>query len=161
MGRITKPEPIKSKHVTSRFCCGIDSLDHWLKSRALKNEKINASRTYVVCDEHRVAGYYCLATGSIEHSESPSKVKRNMPSPIPIMILGRLAVDLEYQDQKIGKGLLKDAVLRTILISEQVGIKAMLVHAINDSARYFYKAHGFIESPNDPMKLLLPIANKT
>ncbi|UZE94378.1 GNAT family N-acetyltransferase [Alkalimarinus alittae] len=160
MGRISKPEPLRSVHDLSRFSCGIDSLDQWLKTRALKNERINASRTYVVCDELRVAGYYCLATGSIEHNESPSKVKRNMPSPIPVMILGRLAVDIDYQDQKIGKGLLKDAVLRTILISEQVGVKAMLVHAINDSARYFYKAHGFIESPFDPMKLLLPTAKK-
>ena len=108
-----------------------------------------------------MSGYFSLATGSIELSEAPGKIKRNMPSPIPVMILGRLAVDIDYQDRKIGKGLLKEAVLKTILISDQVGLKGLLVHALNDNARYFYKAHGFIEFPDNPLKLILPIANKT
>jgi ribosomal protein S18 acetylase RimI-like enzyme len=161
MGEITAPEPINSRHEIDRFNCGVDSLNDWLKKRALKNEKNNASRTYVVCSGMNVAGYFSLATGSIESSEAPGKIKRNMPSPIPVMILARLAVDIDYQDKKIGKGLLKEAVLKTILISEQVGLKGLLVHALNDNARYFYKAHGFIECPDQPLKLILPIANKT
>jgi len=158
MGEIKAPESISKAHNIDEFSCGIGSLDHWLKTRALKNEKNNASRTYVVTCNGLIAGYYSLATGSLELTEAPGAIKRNMPSPIPIMILGRLAVDLEFQDQKIGKGLLKDAVLRTILVSEQAGLKGLLVHAINDNARYFYKAHGFIEMPNNPLKLILPIA---
>ena len=161
MGKINAPEPISKSHDVDSFNCGINSLDHWLKTRSLKNEKNNASRTYVVTHNGTVAGYYALAVGSIESSEVPGKIKRNMPSPIPVMILGRLAVDIEYQDQKIGKGLLKDAVLRTIFISEQTGLKGLLVHALNENARYFYKAHGFIEMPHNPLKLILPIANKT
>jgi ribosomal protein S18 acetylase RimI-like enzyme len=161
MGEITAPEAINSNHRIDRFNCGVDSLNDWLNKRALKNEKNNASRTYVVCSGVKVAGYFCLATGSIELSEAPGKIKRNMPSPIPVMILGRLAVDIDYQDRKIGKGLLKEAVLKTILISDQVGLKGLLVHALNDNARYFYRAHGFIEFPDNPLKLILPIANKT
>ena len=161
MGEIKAPEPINKSHDIGEFNCGINSLDHWLKARALKNEKNNASRSYVVTHNEIVVGYYSLATGSIESSEVPGRIKRNMPSPIPIMILGRLAVDIKYQDKKLGKGLLKDAVLKTIFISEQVGLKGLLVHALNDNARYFYKAHGFIEMPHNPLKLILPIANKT
>jgi ribosomal protein S18 acetylase RimI-like enzyme len=161
MGEITAPEAINSNHRIDRFNCGVDSLNDWLNKRALKNEKNNASRTYVVCSGMNVAGYFSLATGSIELSETPGKIKRNMPSPIPVMILGRLAVDIDYQDRKVGKGLIKEAVLKTILISEKVGLKGLLVHALNDNARYFYKAHGFIEFPDNLLKLILLIANKT
>lgn len=155
---VSPPVAISGNHQVEKFDCGRDSLNEWLKKRALKNELLMASRTYVVCEDARVIGYYCLATGSIDHKEAPGRVKRNMPSPIPIMVLGRLAVDLEYQGMKLGKGLLKDAVLKTISVSQQVGLKGMLVHAADESAYYFYKAHGFMECPNNPMTLILPIS---
>lgn len=156
---ISPPTAIKSDYEFDKFDCGRNSLNEWLKKRALKNETLNASRTYVVCDQNRVVGFYCLALGSIDHKDTPGKLRRNMPSPIPVMVLGRIAVDLDYQGLKIGKAMLKDAVSKTIVISQQAGLKGMLVHAIDDSAYYFYKAHGFMECPNNPKTLVLPVSN--
>ncbi|MCH9689783.1 MAG: GNAT family N-acetyltransferase, partial [Gammaproteobacteria bacterium] len=130
-------------------------LDHWLKQCAIKNETEGASRTFVVHDNQRVVGYYALATGSVAAHEAPGKIKRNMPNPIPVMVLGRLAVDLAWQKHGIGKGLLKDAVLRTIKVSHSAGIRALLIHAISEPAKHFYKRYGFIESPIDPMTLMM------
>jgi GNAT superfamily N-acetyltransferase len=127
------------------------------KKRALKNNLMNASKTFVVHKDNIVLGYYALATGSVTIDKAPGKVRRNMPNPIPVMILGRLAVHLDFQTLGIGKGLLKDAVLRTIKVSNEVGVRALLTHAISDNAKCFYKRFGFIESPLDDMTLMLPI----
>jgi GNAT superfamily N-acetyltransferase len=151
------PEKLSDKHQLNEFSCGEASLDIWLKQRAAKNEEMRASRTYVVCDGCRVVGYYCLAVGSVEHQRAPGKVKRNMPDPIPVMILGRLAIDQNCQGKGIGRALLRDAVLRTLQAAEFAGIRALLVHALNDAARSFYLASGFHQSPIDPMTLMVTL----
>lgn len=157
MGTLSLPMPIHSSHALEDFCSGEEVLDHWLKRRALKNEAAGASRTYVVCDGQQVVGYYALATGSAMLDTAPGKVRRNMPDPIPLVILGRLATDTRWQGQGLGRGLLKDVLLRAFQVSQQVGVRALLVHALSESAKQFYLHHGFVESPLDGMKLFLPL----
>ncbi len=157
MGKITLPETITPDHDLALFDCGHETLNEWLQKRALKNQGLNASNTYVICDNERVVGFYAIATGSIERLSASGAVTRNMPDPIPVMVLGRLAVDQSYQDQKLGIALLKDAMLRTLKVSQIVGVKALLVHAISEEAKKFYMHFGFQESPVNSMTLLLII----
>ena len=154
---ITAPTPISDRHAVSDFDCGQISLDDWLKKRAVKNESTGASRTFVVCDDNVVIGYYTLAVGAVTREEASGKVRRNMPEPIPVMILGRLAVDLQWQGNKIGAGMLKDAILRTLIVAEQAGIRAMLVHALSEGAKQFYLQCGFHESPLNEMTLMITL----
>jgi predicted N-acetyltransferase YhbS len=154
---ISAPTPLKAGHDTSSFCCGEPILDDWLKHTALKNEGKSASRTFVACDGNRVIGYYALAAGAIERGDTPGHVRRNMPDPIPVMVLARLAVDTAYQSRNLGKGLLKDAILRALTVSEHIGIKAILVHAISDTAKQFYINQGFRESPTNDMTLMISL----
>ena len=161
MGKVNyfdPPELITAQHQLSLFSSGVPVLDGWLKERALKSSEYNASKTFVLHQDHRVVAYYCLATGSIEAHKVPGKIKRNMPNLIPVLVLGRLAVDQDYQGLGLGKGLLKDAVLRTLNVSQQAGIKALLVHALSQSAKHFYKRFGFVQSPLDELTLMLPVA---
>ncbi len=155
MGEITPPEPITTAHDTESFSCGIPVLDEWLKRHALRNEGSGASRTFVVCSDRRVIGYYALATGSVGHRNTPGKVRRNMPDPVPVMVLGRLAVDQQWQHAGLGRNLLRDAVLRTLSVSQQAGIKALLVHALSEDAKTYYVRYGFQVSPLDPMTLIV------
>ncbi len=157
MAELSAPELLSSTHVINAFDCGEPVLNDWLTRRALKNEDSGASRTFVVCRGNQVIGYYVLATGSVMHKEAPSKIRRNIPEPIPVMVLGRLAVDKNMQSSGIGRGLLRDAILRTLGVSKQAGIKALLVHALSDAARKFYLQCGFIESPLDPMVLMISL----
>ena len=154
---VSAPVPLTAAHNSETFNCGEPVLDDWLKRRALKNENNGASRTFVVCQDDNVVGYYVLATGSVMHKDAPSKIKRNMPEPVPVMVLGRLAVDKNAQSMGIGRGLLNDAILRTITVAKQAGIKALLVHALSEEARKFYLQCGFIESPLDPMLLMITL----
>jgi predicted N-acetyltransferase YhbS len=154
---ISAPAPLQADHDTSQFNCGHAMLDDWLQNTALKNQRHDGSKTFVVCDGQRVAGYYTLAAGAVQRMEAASRVRRNMPEPVPVIVLGRLAVDTAYQGSKMGAGLLKDALLRAISVSEQIGIKAMLVHAISEAAKNFYLHHGFVESPTNNMTLMLTI----
>jgi len=155
VGKLTAPVPITPEHSADNFDCGISSLNHWIRRQALKNEASGASRTFVVCQGNDIIAYYALATGSIIRQNAPGKIKRAMPDPIPVMILGRLAVDLDAQGTGIGQGLLRDAILRTYNVSLQVGVRALLAHALSEDAKEFYLRHGFIESPMEPMTLLL------
>ena len=157
MGEVTAPEAIKATHLIESFSCGVPVLDDWLKRRALTNEVSGASRTFVICQDRQVVGYYTLATGSVEHRDVPGKIRRNMPNPIPVMVLGRLAVDQEQQHAGLGRGLLKDAVLRTLTVSQHAGVKALLVHALSEDAKRFYTRSGFLESPFDPMTLMIAL----
>ena len=156
--RFQPPEKLSTDHNLSHFQCGEPALDDWLRRRALQNEESGASRTYVVCVGNRVVGYYALAVGAVAHAEAPGRVRRNMPDPVPVMVIGRLAVDQTMQGQSIGPALLRDAVLRTIQAAEIAGIRAILVHAISDRAKSFYERSGFIPSPIDPMTLLITVA---
>jgi len=157
MGQVSPPELISPHHLLDMLSSGEPELDHWLKQRALKNHLNNASKTFVVHQNLQVIGYYCLATGSITTHEAPGKIKRNMPNPIPVMVLGRLAIDESWQGKGLGKGMLKDALLRTASISREVGVKALLVHTLSDAAKHFYKRFGFMESPISPMTLMLSL----
>ena len=157
MGAITAPEPITPSHLIEAFACGIPVLDDWLKRRALKNESSGASRTFVVCSDGQVIGYYALATGSVGHRNTPGKVRRNMPDPIPVIVLGRLAIDERWQHAGLGRSLLRDAVLRTLSVSQQAGVKALLVHTLSEDAKQFYLRNGFLESPLDPMTLIISL----
>lgn len=156
-GKLTKPERLNPDNGIAEFSSGDDVLDHWLAHKALYNDQADASRTYVVCEDNQVIAYYCLATGAIERSKATGRLRRNMPDPIPVMILGRLAVDVAWQDHCIGSALLQDAVLRTIQVSEIAGVKELLVHAISDKAVEFYKKWGFHPSPVNPKTLFLSI----
>jgi len=161
MAEMSAPTPLSATHVIDDFDCGEPVLNDWLKKRALKNENSGASRTFVVCHDdgvnNHVVGYYALATGSVMHKHAPSKIRRNMPEPVPVMILGRLAVNKNMQSAGIGRGLLKDAILRTLVVSKQAGIRALLVHVLSDAAHKFYQQCGFIESPIDPMVLMISL----
>jgi len=157
MGEVTAPEPITEAHLIESFSCGVPVLDEWLKRHALKNEVSGASRSFVICQDKRVVGYYTLATGSIEHCDAPGKIRRNMPDPIPVMVLGRLAIDQQWQQAGLGRNLLKDALLRSLSVSRQAGIRALLVHALSQDAKRFYSGNGFIESPLDSMTLMVAL----
>ena len=154
----TAPEPIAAHHVLTGFDSGQPTLDSWLTARALKNERDGASRTYVVCDAGAVVAYYCLAAGSVQRRDVPGSLRRNMPDPIPVMLMGRLAVARSHQGKGLARGLVRDAVLRTLKAAEIEGIRALLVHALDDDAAQFYRHMGFLESPVDPLVLALPVA---
>ncbi|HEX4486311.1 MAG TPA: GNAT family N-acetyltransferase [Terriglobales bacterium] len=157
--KLTAPEKLTIQHDLADFSCGEAALDDWLNKRALTNEESGASRTYVVCVGKRVEGYYTLAVGAVTHLEAPGRIRRNMPNPVPVMILGRLAVHHSIKGQGIGAGLLRDAVLRTTQASHIAGIRALLFHAISDTARDFYLRNGFVPSPLDPMTLMVTLAD--
>ena len=152
------PCPISDKHNFDAFDCGETSLNNWLKRRAKGNEERGASRTYVVCDhQDNVLGYYTLASGSVMMNQAPKQLTRNMPDPIPVMLLGRLAIDLNHQGKGLGLGLLREAVSRVLQAGEIGGIRAILVHTISDKAKNFYERNGFLQCPFDPMMLMFPI----
>ena len=156
LSRLRAPEPITTQHRLENFKSGAPELDTWLIKRALKNEHEGASRSFVLCSANaQIIGYYCLANGSVYRQQTPSKVRRNMPEPIPVMVLGRLAIDLHWQGLGLGKALLKDAILRTLNAAGYAGIRAILVHVISDDAYRFYEQHGFLNSPADHYTLML------
>ena len=161
MGPISPPEKLSAQHDLARFDSGEPSLDTWLRRRAIHNEAAGASRTYVVCVGRTVVGDYALSTGAVAHTHAPGRVRRNMPDPIPVIVLGRLAVDKSLHGRGIGVGLLRDAVLRALQAAEIAGVRAILVHAISDAAKRFYIQHGFVESPVDPMTLMITTADAT
>ncbi len=159
MSAVSAPEHLASRHDVSAFDSGVPELDVWLKRRALQNEASGASRTYVVAARDRVVGYYALATGAVAQHEATGKVRRNMPEPIPVMVIGRLAVDRDHQGQGLGSALLKDALLRTLNAASIAGIRAVLLHAISDDAKRFYERAGFSTSPVDPMMMMISLAD--
>ncbi len=155
--QVRPPEKLLPAHDLTRFDCGEPSFDDWLRRQAARNEAGGAARTYVVCCGETVAGYYSLAVGAVAHAGSSGRVKRNMPDPIPVMILARLAVDREFQGRGIGVAMLRDAVLRTLQAAEIAGIRALLVQAISERAMHFYESNGFRPSPLDPMTVMITL----
>jgi GNAT superfamily N-acetyltransferase len=151
------PEPIRPDHDLSDFDSGVVALDEWLRRRALSNEVVGASRTLVSCLERRVAGYYSLAAASVLHGVATPKARRNMPDPVPAILLARLAVDRGWQGAGLGAGLLKDAVLRSAAAAETIGVRVLLVHAISEEAKRFYERFGFRTSPIEPMTLRITL----
>lgn len=154
---LSEPVLLATRHQLGDFSCGVASLDDWLKRRARPNQVSGASRTYVVADVDTVVGYYCLASGALALNEAPPAMRRNMPDPLPIAVLGRLAVDRSYQGRGLGVALLQDAVLRTLQAGDILGIRGLLVHALSAEAQAFYQYHGFVSSPTQPMTLILSL----
>jgi GNAT superfamily N-acetyltransferase len=148
------PEILAEHHVVDAFDCGDASLNAWLRRHAMPNQVSGASRTFVVCRGINVIGYYALAAGGIASSEAPGRLRRNMPDPIPVIVLGRLAVDRTDQGRQLGSYLLRDAVIRTHQIANHAGIAGILVHAISEQAKAFYLRRGFVECPSNPLTLV-------
>lgn len=156
---LAPPEPLAQHHKLDGFSCGESVLDDWLKRRAFANQFSGATRTFVVADaEHAVLGYYALAAGAVSHEAATGSVRRNMPDPVPVLVLARLAVDLRARGIKVGASLLQDAVNRAVAVSQNTGVRALLVHALNEPARQFYEHYGFQPSPTHPMTLMLRLA---
>ncbi len=157
--KLLAPVPLGAEHQVQSFACGEASLDEWLKRRALANQTSGASRTFVVTnDDQQVMGYYALAAGAVVHQDAPRSIRQNMPDPIPVMVLARLAVDVRAQGVKLGATLLQDALQRCVRVAQDTGVRAMLVHALHDRARQFYEHYGFKASPIHPMTLMLRIS---
>jgi len=154
---ISAPEPLADTHIVEGFECGEAALDEWLRRRAKPNQVSGASRTFVVCRGARVVGYYALAAGAIASNEAPGRLRRNMPDPIPVIVLGRLAVDRSEQGRRLGSLLLRDAVLRTRQAAQAAGVVGILAHAISEAAKQFYLRWGFVESPSNPLTLVARI----
>ncbi|WP_443747923.1 GNAT family N-acetyltransferase [Asticcacaulis solisilvae] len=148
------PRPISVTDALDDFDCGAETLNLWLKQRALQNETSGASRTFVLEENGRIIGYYTLTAGSVAHAIAPGKIRRNMPDPLPVAILGRLAVDKTCQSGGIGRDLLRDAAIRVIHAAETLGIRALLIHALSERARRFYERYGFQRSQFDEMTLM-------
>lgn len=142
------------------FAAASSPLDEWLVRRAWNNQRRGASRTYVVAEGEQVVAYYCLASGALALGEAPGGMQRNMPDPIPMAILGRLAVDRHWQGRGLGIALLRDAVSRTQAASTILGIRGLLVHALSPEAAAFYARHGFIASASQPLTLALSLKTK-
>jgi len=155
------PTLLAETHDLELFQSRNDSLDQWLRRRARANQVSGASRTYVVAEGARVVGYYCLSSGALDLAVAPGAIRRNMPDPIPMAVLGRLAIDQNWQGKGLGTALLQDAVLRTGQAAAILGIRGILVHAISDEAKVFYEHYGFAASPKNPMTHILSLKPET
>ncbi len=156
---LTPPQPIDESCQIGAFESGVPALDDWLRRRARANQASGASRTYVVCEELRIVGYYALASGAVAIETASSRLRRNMPDPVPVAVLGRLAVDRSFQGHGLGRALVRDAALRIIQAADLIGIRGILVHAISPEAKAFYLALGFEASPLEPLTLMATLAD--
>src|SRR5258706_1525919 len=147
------PEPLAAHHKLDRFDSGAARLDEWLKRRAAANQTGGASRTYVVCDAGQVVGYYALASHAVAAVAATGRVRRNMPDPVPAVVLGRLAVARSHQGQGLGRALFRDAARRVMHAGETIGIRALLVHALSEDAKTLYLRLRADASPPHPMNL--------
>lgn len=158
---ISAPTLLTPEHNISSFTCGRGDLDEWLIKKALKNQKRGNVRVYVVTnqDNHQVIGFYAIAMGSVQRERSIGGLRRNSPNPIPMVILGRLGVHVDFHHLGVGAGLLKDCVRRSVQAMDVIGGAGILVHAIDDSAKAFYEKFGFTESHIDPLTLMAKISD--
>ena len=154
------PQPLAQHHSTVSIDCGDSSLDHWLQQRALANQQSGATRTFVVCNGHAaVMAYVALASGAVAVASAPGRFRRNMPDPIPVVVLARLAVCRTVQGRGIARALLADAFERVLQASTQIGVRGIVVHAASAEARSFYLHMGFDPSPIDPDPLLIRLSD--
>jgi predicted N-acetyltransferase YhbS len=158
-GGLSRPVPLAAEHDCSAFDCGDEILNAWLVHRAKTNQTSRASRTYVTTRGRVVVGYSSLSTFAIARRAATSRVARNMPEPIPAILLGRLAVDRELQGTGLGKGLLRDAIVRTLQVADQVAVRVLVVHAINETACHWYRQFGFEPSPTSDLELMLLLSD--
>lgn len=151
------PRPISDVDDAATFDSGEPTLDDYLRTRALANHVGGASRCFVTCRDGRIVGYYALSTGAVSHAGCTGKFRRNMPDPIPVILLSRLAIDQKHQGCGLGENLLRDAIARSVQVAQDIGVRAILVHALHDEARRFYTRYQFEPSPTDPLHLMLLI----
>jgi predicted N-acetyltransferase YhbS len=156
---IRAPELQTAQHQLSQFLSGSAVLDEWLTKRALQNQQSGASRTLVICEQDEVIGYYALASGAVATTLATGRFKRNMPDPVPVIVLARLAVSQTHQGKGLGRALFRDAALRVLGAAELIGVRGMLVHAISADAKAFYEALGLQSSAIDPMTLMVTMAD--
>jgi GNAT superfamily N-acetyltransferase len=160
MRSLRAPEPLAPHHLLDGFNSGVASLDDWLRKRARGNQVSGASRTFVCTDtEGRVLAYYALASSAVSPAAATGRFRRNMPDPIPVVVLGRLAVDKALQGGGVGRALFQDAARRALYAAEAIGIRGMVVHALSESAKTFYLSLGLEPSPLDPMTLMVTVAD--
>lgn len=149
-------EKLRPEHAIESFDCGQPTLNNWLRKHALQNQGANAAQTYVGLVDEVVVGYYSLAVGQVEYADAPERLKKGLARhPVPIMLLARLAVHKDWQRKGVGRGLLKDALLRTLQAAGIAGIRALVVHAKDDEARRYYEQFDFAASPTDPLHLFV------
>ena len=154
------PQPLAEHHNTAGFDCGDPALNHWLSQRALANQRSGATRTFVVCDDNAVVkAYVALASGAVAVAASPGRFRRNMPDPIPVVVLARLAVCRSVQGHGLARALLADAFERVVRASEQIGVRGIVVHAASATARSFYLHLGFEPSPTAANTLMLRVSD--
>ena len=158
---LSSPEPLSKHHQLAAFDSGVPSLDDWLKRRAAQNQASGASRTFVTCAGNQVVGYYALASSAVAPAQAPGRFRRNMPDPIPVVVLGRLAVDNSQKGRGLGRALFQDAARRAIHAAEAIGIRGMMVHALSQDAKNFYLRLGLTESPLDAMIPMITIADRS
>lgn len=156
---IPAPVLLGDHHALDGFNCGAPPLDDWLIRRARSNAASGASHTYVTCDENKVVGYYALAAGAVEVTAAPGRFRRNMPDPIPVIVLGRLAIDISHKGRGLGRALFRDAGIRVLQAADIIGVRGVLVDAISDDARTFYLALGMTISPLASMTLMVTLAD--
>lgn len=154
---LSYPTPISVDHELVSFDSGVLSLDDWLKKRALKNQASGASRCFVLCDGKTVIGYYTLSAGAISHEAAPKSMRHNMPDPLPVLLLGRLAINKSYHNKGLGSALLRDAMIRAVSVASDAGVFAILIHALSEQAKRFYISRGFKESPLQSMTLMMTL----
>jgi GNAT superfamily N-acetyltransferase len=156
---VRAPELLTAEHALGGFDSGVPSLDDWLRRRAMQSQASGASRTFVACDNDRTAGYYALAASAVASGAATGRFRRNMPDPVPVAVLGRLAIDRAYQGKGLGRALFRDAGLRVLAAADSIGIRGMLVHAISDEAKAFYVSLGLEVSPLESMTLMVTVAD--
>jgi GNAT superfamily N-acetyltransferase len=147
-------EKLNRSHIPDSFDCGQADLNRWFRSHAFQNQNSNSSQTYLAVAGESVVGYYSLSAGQVNYADAPDRLQKGLAGhPIPVVLLARLAVDLSWQKRRVGRGLLQDAVLRTIKAADIVGLRAMAVHAKDDEAGDYYRQFDFTASPTDPFHL--------
>ncbi len=155
-----EPAALEAWHRTEDFQCGVRSLDDWLRKHALQSHRSGGSRVFVTtAPDPDIVGYYALAAGAVMSRDAPARLVRGLAvdQPVPVVLLGRLAVDVRHQDQHLGRSLLLDAMMRVLQAGELIGIRALLVHAVDERAREWYAQFGFERSPTHPLHLILLI----
>lgn len=153
-------EKLSRLHAVESFDCGTPALNEFLERYALQNQQADASRTHVALYGEEVVGFYTLVAGEVAHVDAPARVVKGLAKyPVPVMVLARLAVSKSRQGQGIGSGLMKDALLRVLAVTEHAGVRAVAVHAKDDNARSFYEHFNFERSPTDAYHLLLLMKN--
>ena len=160
LARPGQPVALAEQHVLDGFDCGVASLDDWLRRRARQNQLSGASRNFVSADASgHVIAYYALTSSAIAAAATTGRLRRNMPDPVPVVVLGRLAITRAYQGQGLGRALFHDAGRRVVHATEAIGIRGLLVHALSDQAKDFYLSLGLEVSPLEPMTLMTTVAD--